>query len=144
MTDSGSSDTDAPRIPEILYVCVHNAGRSQMAAALTRVLAGPRVRVRSAGSMPAKHVHPVVVEAMREIGVDLADELPQLLAADAVRAADVVISMGCGDACPVFPGTSYRDWKLPDPKGGALAHVRITRDGIRRRVEELLCELGVA
>jgi len=91
--------------------------------------------------MPAEHVHPVVVEAMREIGVDLADELPQLLAVDAVRTADVVISMGCGDACPVFPGKSYRDLKTADPKGGVLADVRVTRDEIRARVEELVREL---
>ena len=130
-------------VPEILYVCVHNAGRSQMAAALTQLLGGARVRVRSAGSMPGEHVHPVVVEAMREIGVDLAKELPKLLTPDAVRAADVVITMGCGDACPVFPGKSYRDWKLDDPKGRPIEDVRRIRDDIRHRVGELLRELGV-
>lgn len=130
-----------PEVPEILYVCVHNAGRSQMAAALTQLVGGPRVRVRSAGSMPGERVHPLVVEAMREIGVDLAKELPKVLTPDAVRAADVVITMGCGDACPVFPGKSYRDWKLDDPKGRPIEDVRRIRDDIRIRVEALLQEL---
>jgi arsenate reductase len=130
-------------VPEILYVCVHNAGRSQMAAALTQLLGGSRVRVRSAGSMPGEHVHPVVVEAMREIGVDLAHELPKLLTPDAVSAADVVITMGCGDACPVFPGKSHRDWKVDDPKGRPIEDVRRIRDDIRGRVEAVLRELGV-
>jgi arsenate reductase len=130
-------------VPEILFVCVHNAGRSQMAAALTQRLGGARVRVRSAGSAPGERVHPVVVDAMREIGVDLAAELPKLLTPDAVRAADVVVTMGCGDACPVFPGKSYRDWKVDDPKGRPIEDVRLIRDEIRRRVEALLDELGV-
>jgi len=130
-------------IPEILFVCVHNAGRSQMAAALTQRLGGGRVRVRSAGSAPGERVHPVVVDVMREIGVDLAAELPKLLTPDAVRAADVVVTMGCGDACPVFPGKSYRDWKVEDPKGRPIDDVRLIRDEIRRRVEALLAELGV-
>ena len=130
-------------VPEVLYVCVHNAGRSQMAAALTQRLGEGRVRVRSAGSAPGEHVHPVVVEAMRELGVDLERELPKLLTQDAVRAADVVITMGCGDACPVFPGKSYRDWRVDDPKGRDLADVRRIRDDVRRRVEALLTELGV-
>ncbi len=130
-------------VPEILFVCVHNAGRSQMAAALTQRLGGARVRVRSAGSAPGERVHPVVVDAMREIGVDLATELPKLLTPDAVRAADVVVTMGCGDACPVFPGKSYRDWKVDDPKGRAIEDVRPVRDEIRRRVEALLTELGI-
>jgi len=133
----------SPRVPEILYVCVHNAGRSQMAAALTQRLGGSRVRVRSAGSAPGERVHPVVVETMREIGIDLTSELPKVLTPDAVRAADVVITMGCGDACPVFPGKRYLDWKVPDPKGLPAAGVRPIRDEIRRRVEALLWELGV-
>jgi arsenate reductase (thioredoxin) len=132
-----------PDTPEVLYVCVHNAGRSQMAAALTQRLGGGRVRVRSAGSAPGERVHPVVVEALREIGVDLGAELPKLLTPDAVRAADVVVTMGCGDACPVFPGKSYRDWQVDDPKGRPLADVRVIRDEIRSRVEALLTELGV-
>lgn len=129
--------------PEILYVCIHNAGRSQMAAALTKLLGGPRVRVHSAGSIPGEHVHPIVVEAMREIGVDLVSELPKLLTPGAVRAADVVVTMGCGDACPVFPGKSYRDWKLDDPKGRPIGDVRRIRDDIRGRVAELLREFGI-
>ncbi len=131
-------------VPEILFVCVKNAGRSQMAAALAQRLGGDRVRVRSAGSMPGERVHPVVVEAMREIGVDLASELPKLLTPDAVRAADVVITMGCGDACPVFPGKRYLDWKVTDPKGRPIEEVRAIRDDIRRRALGLLRELGAA
>lgn len=130
-------------VPEILFVCVHNAGRSQMAAALTHVLGGERVRVRSAGSAPGEHVHPVVVEAMRELGVDLTRELPKLLTPDAVRSADVVVTMGCGDACPVVPGKRSLDWKVRDPKGLPLAEVRPIRDEIARRVTALLAELGV-
>ena len=130
-------------VPEILFVCVHNAGRSQMAAAMTQLRGGDRVRVQSAGSAPGERVHPIVVEVMREIGVDLARELPKLLTPDAVRAADVVITMGCGDACPVFPGKQYRDWKVTDPKDRPIAEVRRVRDEIRRRVEELLRELRV-
>lgn len=132
----------ADRVPEILFVCVHNAGRSQMAAALARRLGGGRVIVRSAGSAPGERVHPVVVDAMREIGVDLGRELPKLLTPDAVRAADVVITMGCGDACPVFPGRRYLDWKVPDPKDRPIGDVRAIRDEIRGRVEDLLRELG--
>ena len=130
-------------VPEILFLCVHNAGRSQMAAALARRLGGERVRVRSAGSAPGERIHPVVVEAMHEIGVDLGTELPKLLTPDAVRAADVVITMGCGDACPVFPGKSYRDWQIPDPKGQPIEEVRAIRDLIHRRVAALLAEFGI-
>jgi protein-tyrosine-phosphatase len=133
----------ADRVPEILFVCVANAGRSQMAAAFAQRLGGDRVVVRSAGSAPGEHVHPVVVEAMRESGVDLARELPKLLTPDAVRAADVVITMGCGDVCPVFPGKRYLDWAVPDPKDRPIEDVRRVRDEIRRRVEELLHELRV-
>lgn len=131
-------------VPEILFVCVHNAGRSQMAAAFARTLGGDRVRVRSAGSAPGERVHPAVVGTMREVGVDLAAELPKLLTPDAVRAADVVVSMGCGDACPVFPGKRYADWALDDPKDRPDDAVRVIRDEIRRRVVALLRELGVA
>ena len=130
-------------VPEVLFVCVHNAGRSQMAAALTQLAGGARVRVRSAGSAPGDHVHPVVADAMREIGVDLARELPKLLTPDAVRAADVIVSMGCGDACPMFPGKRYLDWKVDDPKGRPIEDVRRIRDDIRARVGVLLAELRV-
>ncbi len=129
--------------PEVLFVCVHNAGRSQMAAAFARLLGGDRVVVRSAGSAPAGRVHPAVVEAMREAGVDLSAEAPRRLVPDMVRAADAVVTMGCGDACPVFPGKRYEDWEVPDPAGLPLAEVRAVRDEIRARVEGLLRELGV-
>lgn len=129
-------------VPEILYVCIHNAGRSQMAAAFTSLLGGDAVRARSAGSAPADRVHPVVVEVMREVGIDLADQRPKLLTADAVRSADVIVTMGCGDACPVFPGRTYRDWKLEDPKGRTADDVRRVRDDIRGRVEALLREVA--
>jgi protein-tyrosine-phosphatase len=129
--------------PEVLFVCVHNAGRSQMAAALLRRLGGDGVVVRSAGSAPASEIHPGVVAALREIGVDLADERPKRLADDAVRAADVVVTMGCGDACPVFPGKRYEDWKVADPAGKGLDEVRVIREEIRRRVLALMEQLGV-
>ena len=129
--------------PEILFVCVHNQGRSQMAAALARMHAGERVNVRSAGSDPADDVSPVVVEAMRELGADLANVLPRRLADDDVRAADVVVTMGCGDACPVYPGKRYEDWQLDDPSGKGLDEVRRIRDEIDARVQALLRELGV-
>ena len=130
--------------PEVLFVCVHNAGRSQMAAALLRRLAGDRVLVRSAGSAPASTIHPGVVEALREVGLDVGDESPKRLALESVVAADVVITMGCGDACPVFPGKRYEDWQVPDPAGRPLAEVRHIRDEIERRVRTLLADLGVA
>jgi arsenate reductase (thioredoxin) len=129
--------------PEVLFVCVHNAGRSQMAAALLRRLAGDHVVVRSAGSAPAAEIHPAVVEALREIGLDLAGESPKRLEDGFVRAADVVVTMGCGDACPVLPGRRYEDWQVEDPAGRPLAEVRPIRDEIHRRVRELLEELGV-
>jgi protein-tyrosine-phosphatase len=129
--------------PEVLFVCVHNAGRSQMAAALLRRLAGDRVVVRSAGSAPASQIHPVVVTALRESGLDLGGESPKRLADESVRAADVVVTMGCGDACPVFPGKRYEDWQVPDPAGKPLAEVRSIRDEIERRVRKLLDDLGV-
>lgn len=129
--------------PSVLFVCVHNAGRSQMAAAFLTRLGGGAVVVRSAGSAPAGAVNPAAVEAMAEVGVDLSAEMPKLLTADAVRTSDVVITMGCGDACPVFPGTRYLDWNLDDPAGQGLAAVRPIRDEIERRVRGLLAELGV-
>ncbi|PRY39419.1 heat-shock protein HtpX [Umezawaea tangerina] len=127
--------------PEVLFVCVHNAGRSQMAAALLAHHAAGRVTVRSAGSAPASSVNPAVVEVMAELGLDLAREFPKPLTDEAVRAADVVISMGCGDACPVHPGKRYLDWDLEDPAGQGVDAVRPIRDDIDRRVRDLLAEL---
>lgn len=127
--------------PEILFVCVHNAGRSQMAAALLEHHAGGRVVVRSAGSAPADTIHPAVARAMREIGLDLSPASPTLLTTDHVRSADVVVTMGCGDACPVFPGKRYLDWQLDDPADKSLDDVRRIRDEIDRRVRDLLAEL---
>ena len=130
-----------PRRPQVLFVCVHNAGRSQMAAALLHHHAAGRVDVRSAGSTPADEINPVVREAMAERGIDLGGARPRVLTADAVKAADVVVTMGCGDACPVFPGRRYLDWELADPAGKALYEVRAIRDDIDRRVRALLVEL---
>jgi arsenate reductase (thioredoxin) len=129
--------------PEILYVCVHNAGRSQMAAALTQALGGERVHVRSAGSDPADQVNPAVVAAMEEVGLDIAMAFPKPLTDEVVEAADVVITMGCGDACPIYPGRRYLDWEVDDPAGQPVERVRAIRDDIRRRVEALLRELDV-
>lgn len=128
--------------PSVLFVCVHNAGRSQMAAAFLTHLSGGAVEVRSAGTAPADTVNPVVVEAMREVGIDIAAETPKVLTADAVEASDVVITMGCGDQCPFFPGTRYLDWQLDDPAGQGIEAVRLIRDEIRRRVEHLLSEIS--
>ncbi|PPK66782.1 arsenate reductase ArsC [Actinokineospora auranticolor] len=133
--------TTAPR-PSVLFVCVHNAGRSQMAAAFLTHLAGDRVDVRSAGSAPADTVNPGVVAAMREVGIDISAETPKILTVDAVQASDVVITMGCGDTCPVFPGTRYLDWTLEDPAGQGVDAVRPIRDDIEGRVRGLLAELG--
>ncbi|WP_435175884.1 arsenate reductase ArsC [Actinacidiphila sp. bgisy145] len=130
--------------PSVLFVCVHNAGRSQMAAAYLTLLAGERVRVRSAGSLPADEVDPAVAAAMAEVGADLSAEVPKVLTAQAVETSDVVVTMGCGDACPVFPGKRYLDWALPDPAGRGVAAVRPIRDEIERRVRRLLAELGIA
>ena len=127
--------------PEVLFVCVHNAGRSQMAAALLDRHAGGRVHVRSAGSAPADEINPAVVAAMDEIGIDLSKEFPKRLTTDAVEAADVVVTMGCGDACPVFPGKRYVDWELDDPAGKDVAQVRTIRDEIDRRVAQLVNDL---
>ncbi|WP_026372812.1 arsenate reductase ArsC [Agrococcus lahaulensis] len=128
--------------PTVLFVCVHNAGRSQMAAGYLQHLAGGRVEVRSAGSAPKDAINPVAVEAMREEGIDIAANRPKVLTTDAVRESDVVITMGCGDACPIFPGKRYEDWELDDPAGQALEAVRPIRDDIKRRVEALLAELA--
>ncbi len=128
----------AERVPEVLFVCVHNAGRSQMAAAFLRRLGGRSVRVRSAGTAPAGEVHPEVVEAMSEMGIDLTRARPSALEDDAVEEADVVVTMGCGDACPVYPGKRYEDWELEDPAGRPLEEVRSIRDEIERRVRALL------
>jgi arsenate reductase len=129
------------RAPEVLFVCVHNAGRSQMAAGLLAKYAGERVVVRSAGSAPAEEINPAVVEVMHEVGVDLSREFPKALTTEAVQAADVVITMGCGDACPVFPGKRYLDWDLRDPSSLPVEEVRPIRDEIDRRVSTLLAEL---
>lgn len=129
--------------PSVLFVCVHNAGRSQMAAGLLTSLSGGAVEVRSAGSAPADRVNPVAVEAMAELGIDLTAEQPKVLTPEAVQASDVVVTMGCGDACPYYPGTRYEDWVLEDPAGQDLAMVRGVRDEIRGRVEALLASLGV-
>ena len=144
MSPAGEGGRRRKHRPEVLFVCVHNAGRSQMAAALLRRLAGDRVVVRSAGSAPALTIHPGVVEALREIGLDVGGESPKRLAPESVEAADVVITMGCGDACPVLPGRRYEDWRVPDPAGRPLAEVRPIRDEIERRVRTLLADLGVA
>lgn len=131
--------------PEVLYVCVHNAGRSQMAALLTSSLSGGRVNVRSAGSDPADRVNPLVVQAMAEIGLDMSAEFPKPLTDEVVRAADAVITMGCGDSCPLYPGKLYEDWDLSDPADAvSVEQVRAIREEIRARVEALLARLGVA
>lgn len=127
---------------EVLFVCVHNAGRSQMAAALLEARSRGSVAVRSAGSEPASAIHPNVVQAMWEVGIDLERARPRLLTDETVRAADVVVTMGCGDACPVYPGKRYVDWDLPDPAGRSLDEVRQIRDEIDRRVQELISEVG--
>jgi len=129
-------------LPEVLFVCVHNAGRSQMAAALLERRAGGRVRVRSAGSAPAEQINPAVVAAMAELDIDISSERPKRLTDDSVSRADVVVTMGCGDACPVFPGKRYLDWELDDPSGKSLDDVRPIRDEIDRRVHALLSELA--
>jgi protein-tyrosine-phosphatase len=127
--------------PEVLFVCVHNAGRSQMAAGLVTLRSDGRVHVRSAGSNPADEISPAVVDAMREVGVEMSDAFPKPLTDEAVRASDVVITMGCGDACPVYPGKRYEDWTLDDPAGHDLETVRRIRDEIDARVKALITEL---
>ncbi|MGW7358378.1 arsenate reductase ArsC [Streptomyces sp. NPDC054802] len=128
--------------PSVLFVCVHNAGRSQMAAAWLSHLAGDRVEVRSAGSAPADQVNPAAVEVMREVGIDITAETPKILTVDAVKASDVCITMGCGDTCPVFPGKRYLDWTLEDPAGQGVEAVRPIRDEIKKRVEGLIAEIA--
>jgi len=128
-------------VPEVLFVCAHNAGRSQMAAALLDRLGADRVRVRSAGSEPARSLNPTVVEAMREVGIDISQEFPKPLSDESVRGADVVITMGCGDTCPIYPGKRYEDWDLVDPAGKDLATVRRIRDEIELRVTRLVEDL---
>ncbi|MFI7134402.1 arsenate reductase ArsC [Nonomuraea sp. NPDC050153] len=130
-----------PDRPQVLFVCVHNAGRSQMAAAFLTHLAGDRVLVRSAGSAPAEAVNPAVVKAMAEAGIDISAEIPKVLTTGAVQASDVVITMGCGDACPIFPGKRYEDWQLDDPAGQSLDAVRPIRDQIEARVRALIASL---
>lgn len=129
------------RTPSVLFVCVHNAGRSQMAAGWLRHLAGDRIEVRSAGSMPVEQINRVAVEAMLEVGIDITAEQPKVLTAEAVQDSDVVITMGCGDACPYFPGKRYEDWELDDPAGQGIEAVRPIRDEIRSRIETLTAEL---
>jgi arsenate reductase len=130
--------------PTVLFVCVHNAGRSQMAAGFMRQIAGDRVTVLSAGSEPAGHVNPVAVEAMAEEGIDIAGNQPKVLSTEAVQESDVVITMGCGDTCPFFPGKRYEDWELDDPAGRGIDEVRAIRDQIRARVEALIADIAPA
>jgi arsenate reductase len=127
--------------PVVLFVCVHNAGRSQMAAGWLRHLAGDSVEVRSAGSAPRDQINPIAVEAMSEVGIDITGNVPQLLEYDTAKTSDVIVTMGCGDACPVFPGKRYEDWELTDPAGQPIEVVRQVRDEIRGRVEKLVGEL---
>ena len=129
-------------MPEVPFVCVQNAGRGQMAAALLNRRAEGRVHIRSAGSMPAEQINPAVVEALAELGIDVAEEFPEPLSDQAVRAADVVITMGCGDACPIYPGKRYEDWQVDDPDGKELRAVRVIRDEIDARVAKLLGEIA--
>ena len=140
MTDQTAPQTTRP---SVLFVCVHNAGRSQMAAGWLTHLSGGAVEVRSAGSLPADQINPVAVQAMLEEGVDIRTERPKVLTTEAVQASDVVITMGCGDVCPIFPGKRYEDWTLDDPAGQGIDSVRPIRDQIRQRIEALLDELGV-
>ncbi|NKG22584.1 arsenate reductase ArsC [Paeniglutamicibacter terrestris] len=127
--------------PSVLFVCVHNAGRSQMAAAFLTNLSAGQVEVRSAGSAPADSVNPAALEAMKEVGIDMSAETPKFLTVEAVKESDVVITMGCGDTCPIFPGKRYEDWQLDDPAGQGVESVRPIRDEIRRRIETLISEL---
>jgi len=135
---------DHRELPLVLFVCVHNAGRSQMAAALTDAMSGGRVQVCSAGSDPSEHINPAVIAVMGELGLDLSKEFPKPLTDEAVKAAGVVITMGCGDACPIYPGKRYLDWEVDDPARQPVSAVRAIRDDIGERVRELLQELGMA
>lgn len=143
MSDILNAMTAPSPVPSILFLCVHNAGRSQMAAGFARHLGGGRVAVLSGGSEPADHVNPAAVAAMEEVGVDISGRQPHRWTDDEVRAADVVVTMGCGDTCPVYPGKRYVDWELDDPAGKPVEAVRPVRDDIERRVRALLEELGV-
>ena len=135
--------TETSARPSVLYVCIHNAGRSQMAAAYTHHLSGGAVEVRSAGSAPADSINPAAREAMLEEGIDISAETPKVLTTEAVQASDVVITLGCGDTCPFYPGKRYEDWVLDDPAGKGVESVRPIRDDIKGRVLQLLAELGV-
>ncbi|MBF0721699.1 arsenate reductase ArsC [Sanguibacter inulinus] len=137
------TEPTTPTTPSVLFVCVHNAGRSQMAAGFLAALGAGQVEVRSAGSEPADQINPTAVEAMLEMGIDIRSSSPKVLTADAVKASDVVITMGCGDVCPIFPGKRYEDWTLDDPAGQGIDAVRPIRDDIHARVLALLAELGV-
>ncbi|MFI0902448.1 arsenate reductase ArsC [Streptomyces sioyaensis] len=128
-------------LASVLFVCIHNAGRSQMAAGFLSHLAGDRIEVRSAGSVPAEQVNPSAVEAMKQVGIDIADQSPKVLTTEAVEASDYVITMGCGDACPIFPGKKYLDWALEDPAGKGVESVRPIRDEIKTRIEALIAEI---
>lgn len=128
-------------MPSVLFVCVHNAGRSQMAAGFMSTLSGGKVEVLSAGSAPKDSINPIAVEAMAEVGIDIANNVPKILTTEAVQQSDVVITMGCGDTCPFFPGKRYEDWVLDDPAGQGIESVRIIRDEIKKRVEDLLKEI---
>jgi len=139
VTDTATDTRTAA--PTVLFVCVHNAGRSQMAAGYLQHLAGDRVQVLSAGSEPKDQINPTAIEAMAEEGIDIAHQQPKVLTTEAVRESDVVITMGCGDACPIFPGKRYEDWQLDDPNGQGIESVRVIRDDIRGRVDALLAEL---
>ncbi|WP_432933004.1 arsenate reductase ArsC [Microbispora sp. CA-135349] len=132
--------TTAP-VASVLFVCVHNAGRSQMAAGFLSHLAGDRIEVRSAGSLPAERINPAAVAAMKEVGIDISGQTPKVLTSEAVQASDYVITMGCGDACPIFPGKKYLDWALDDPAGKGVEAVRPIRDEIRTRVQALITEI---
>jgi arsenate reductase len=133
--------TETTKKPSVLFVCVHNAGRSQMAAAFLTTLGKGRIEVRSAGSQPARQVNPAAIEAMAELGIDMSTEIPKILTTEAVKESDVVITMGCGDECPYFPGKRYEDWVLEDPAGQGVDAVRPIRDAIKGRVENLVTEL---
>ena len=145
MTSQPSTSSAAPvtkgEKPSVLFVCIHNAGRSQMAAGWLAALAGDAIEVRSAGTAPADQVNPAAVEAMREVGIDITAATPKILTDDAVQVSDVVITMGCGDTCPFFPGTRYLDWPLDDPAGQGVEAVRPIRDAIKAKVEQLITEL---
>ena len=142
-TSSTTTPESAPQRPSVLFVCVHNAGRSQMSQAWVSHLAGDAVEVRSAGSAPGDAVNPAAVEAMAEVGIDMSAAQPKVLTTESVQSSDVVITMGCGDACPIFPGKRYEDWQLDDPAGQGVEAVRPIRDEIRGRVQELLASLEV-